>query len=170
MKPDRQQRYLQVEDAARRAGCNGVTVAELRDIMHLHHGSASSVLSTLHDQGRLTMLDERRNRCHVYVVPEHAGGRPEAPRRRTHVAGDAWTQGYDAGVAAAAAEVYESAVAEGRRMNIAAMERHMTAMRMEIMRSRIPRIHNRQCWMVHPECALMAMLRAAQRDAGIQQS
>lgn len=62
-------------------GRTGVTVADLRDITDLHHGQVSSTLSVLHKEGRLARLTEKRDRCQVYVLPEHVDGREEAPRR-----------------------------------------------------------------------------------------
>lgn len=53
----------------------GLTVWELREIANLHHGQASSVLSTLHKAGLIARLTERRNRCHVYVLNEYVGDR-----------------------------------------------------------------------------------------------
>lgn len=54
---------------------DGVTWKELADIMGWHHGQASGVLSTLHKAGRISRLTERRDRCFVYVLPEHVNGR-----------------------------------------------------------------------------------------------
>lgn len=53
----------------------GATVKEIRYMGDLHHGQASSVLSNLHKVGKLALLTERRQRCHVYVLPEHVNGR-----------------------------------------------------------------------------------------------
>jgi hypothetical protein len=57
----------------------GVTVAEARRDLELHHGQASGVLSNLHHGGHLALLAERRNRCHVYVLPENVAGRDTVP-------------------------------------------------------------------------------------------
>lgn len=63
-------------------GRDGITVAELRSQRGVgHHGTASQALSTLEKDGRLTMLAERRGRCHVYVLPRYAEGRDLAPAR-----------------------------------------------------------------------------------------
>lgn len=66
----------------RRAGTYGVTVAELRRALRLHHGQASSVLSTLHKEGRIQRLTERRDRCQVYVSPAYVMGRETVPHGR----------------------------------------------------------------------------------------
>lgn len=47
----------------------GITVTELCDISGWHHGTASGVLSVLHLAGKLDRLVEKRNRCHIYVLP-----------------------------------------------------------------------------------------------------
>jgi hypothetical protein len=53
----------------------GITVKELRIATNWHHGIASSVLTCLHKDGRIARLVEKRDRCHVYVLPEHVNGR-----------------------------------------------------------------------------------------------
>lgn len=63
----------------------GVTVAELRGLAEMHHGQASSALSTMHKAGVLERLTERRSRCQVYVLPEYVGGRETAPHGRTRM-------------------------------------------------------------------------------------
>lgn len=57
------------------SGRVGATWKETADYLHLHHGQASGTLSVLHKAGRIERLAERRNRCHVYVLPEHVDGR-----------------------------------------------------------------------------------------------
>lgn len=61
---------------------NGLTVKELRDLTGMHHGQASSVLSTLHKVGRVDRLNERRDRCLVYVLHGFAGERETQPHGR----------------------------------------------------------------------------------------
>ena len=68
----RQRRVLEVATAMQE---DGVTVAELRTITGWHHGSVSSALTNLHQAGALQRLTEVRNRCKVYVAPEHVNGR-----------------------------------------------------------------------------------------------
>jgi hypothetical protein len=48
----------------------------------MHHGQASSALSVLHKAGRIVRLAEKRNRCHVYVMPNEAVGRVVQPHGR----------------------------------------------------------------------------------------
>lgn len=76
---DRQQRVMKSLEA--REG-KGVTVWEVRQLTSWHHGQASSVLSVLHKEGRIARLTERRNRCHVYVLPEWVNGREVQPHGR----------------------------------------------------------------------------------------
>jgi DNA-binding MarR family transcriptional regulator len=71
----RQQEALRL---VRTAGEHGVTWQELAQRMGLHHGSASGVLSGLHKAGVITRLTEQRNRCQVYVSPQHVAGRTQA--------------------------------------------------------------------------------------------
>jgi hypothetical protein len=72
--------------ALARRGRQGATWRELSDLLATvgvvnHHGSVSGALSNLHRADRVAMLDERRNRCHVYVLPTHVHGRPTVPPR-----------------------------------------------------------------------------------------
>jgi ribosomal protein S25 len=60
----------------------GITVKELRSWYKLHHGQASSALSTLHKKGLLARLSQVRDGCKVYVVPEFVAGRETEPHGR----------------------------------------------------------------------------------------
>lgn len=60
----------------------GITVKELRQSMDWHHGVASSVLSTLHEQGDVARLSQRRDRCSVYVLKSKVEGRETVARKR----------------------------------------------------------------------------------------
>lgn len=63
-------------------GSYGMTVAELRERTGLHHGQASSALTNLHRSNRIDRLTETRDRCKVYVLPQHVNARAvEAPGR-----------------------------------------------------------------------------------------
>lgn len=65
----------------------GVTVSELREHTNWHHGKASSALTALHIGGKIARLTEVRNRCKVYVLPQHVGDREvEQPRRNRSAA------------------------------------------------------------------------------------
>lgn len=57
------------------AGHRGLTWYELGQILNLHHGSASGVLSVLHKAGVIRRLTERRGRSSVYVHPRFVNGR-----------------------------------------------------------------------------------------------
>lgn len=84
-------------------GDYGITVQDLRERTNWHHGQASATLSNLHKSGRIECLDEKRNRCHVYVLPENVEGR--VTRAPGHVKGkpaeerefDAWVAGFHFG-------------------------------------------------------------------------
>lgn len=49
----------------------GRTWRELADEYGWHHGTASGVLSVLHKEGLIARLTYSRQRCKVYVLPEH---------------------------------------------------------------------------------------------------
>jgi DNA-binding MarR family transcriptional regulator len=63
-------------------GSHGLTVQEVREESGWHHGQASSTLSVLHKEGRIARLKERRNRCHVYVLPQYVNDREVQPHGR----------------------------------------------------------------------------------------
>lgn len=68
-------------------GTTGRTVAELRVAMpDYHHGSISSALTNLHRAGTLARLEEKRDRCHVYVLADCVNGRPTQPPGRVRAA------------------------------------------------------------------------------------
>lgn len=62
--------------ALRALGAEGMTVAEFRDLSGIHHGRASGALSVLHLAGHIAMLEEKRLRCHVYVLSDYVNDRP----------------------------------------------------------------------------------------------
>lgn len=73
---------------AAQAGERGLTIVDLREAKgSLHHGKMSSALTNLHKGGRLVRLADRRDRAHIYVLPEHAGERETLPFRanRPHI-------------------------------------------------------------------------------------
>lgn len=62
---------------------NGVTWKELADRLHVHHGTASGVLSVLHLAGKIERLSATRNRCKIYVSPDWVFFRPtEIPKSK----------------------------------------------------------------------------------------
>jgi hypothetical protein len=75
-------RLTAVLEMARMSGVRGVTVKEVREEKNLHHGKASAVLSVLHQRGELVRLQERRDRCQVYVLPRYRLDRDESEHRR----------------------------------------------------------------------------------------
>ena len=64
------------------AGERGVTVHEGRLETGEHHGSVSAALSNLHKAGKIARVDESRDRCKVYVLPDAVGGRRTEPQGR----------------------------------------------------------------------------------------
>jgi hypothetical protein len=68
----------QIVSALRAAGSRGVTVGEMRERSIDHHGTVSGALSNLHKSGSISRLVERRNKCAIYVLPEHVDGRETA--------------------------------------------------------------------------------------------
>jgi hypothetical protein len=69
------QRQQQVLAFLRDVEGMGLTWKEYAEMARLHHGQASGVLSVLHKAGRIARLDEVRNRCKVYVLPEYVNER-----------------------------------------------------------------------------------------------
>lgn len=81
-------------------GSDGATWAEVADALYLHHGQASASLSSLHLEGRIARLKERRQRSQIYVLPEYVGDREVAPYRPNRARIDlhtVWEAGYSAG-------------------------------------------------------------------------
>lgn len=68
-------RQTQVVIDLHAAGPRGMTWKEYASLRGLHHGQASGVLSVLHKANRIARLNERRDRCLVYVHPDHVQGR-----------------------------------------------------------------------------------------------
>jgi hypothetical protein len=69
---ERQSQVIAVLDER---GEHGVTWKELGTILGAHHGTASGVLSVLHKAGHIARLNESRDRCKIYVLPEYVNGR-----------------------------------------------------------------------------------------------
>lgn len=68
----RQQAVLNALDRRWR---HGATWNELGEELDLHHGAISGVLSTLHKQGIICRLTERRSRSQVYILPKYVNQR-----------------------------------------------------------------------------------------------
>jgi hypothetical protein len=122
----------------------GLTVAKLRSLTGWHHGQASSVLSTLHKEGVIARLEEKNNRCHVYVLPENVGDRPTQPfgRRKPTGADESkvWGEGYDLGIR------------EGERRAKASLWEAVGRMQEAILQKQGPKIHSSYslAWMDNP--------------------
>ena len=50
---------------------HGVTLKELADLISIHHGTASGVLSVLHKSGAIVRTIKVRNGCKVYVHQDY---------------------------------------------------------------------------------------------------
>jgi hypothetical protein len=64
-----------VKNVLRTRGSHGITWKELADKTGWHHGTASGALSVLHKDGKIARLTMKRDKCRVYVLPEHVYGR-----------------------------------------------------------------------------------------------
>lgn len=65
------------------AGPHGATWRDIATNLGLHHGGASGVLSVLHKTHHVARLTQTRDRCKIYVLPDHVNGREtEAHGRR----------------------------------------------------------------------------------------
>ena len=53
------------------SGLSGATWKELADSQGWHHGTASGILSVLHQSGAIVRTIKRRNRCKVYVHQDY---------------------------------------------------------------------------------------------------
>lgn len=65
------------------AGVHGATWRDIALALELHHGQASATLSVLHREGIIARLEERRNKCSIYVMPEFVADRPTASAMKT---------------------------------------------------------------------------------------
>jgi DNA-binding MarR family transcriptional regulator len=68
-------RQQAVLDALDRRWRHGATWKELGEELDLHHGAISGVLSTLHKQGYICRLTERRSRSQIYILPKYVNQR-----------------------------------------------------------------------------------------------
>lgn len=62
----------------------GVTWKDVAGELNVHHGTASGVLSVLHKVGLIARLNETRDRCKIYVLPEYVDGRECETQGRSH--------------------------------------------------------------------------------------
>lgn len=69
-------RQSQTLSALQEAGYDGLTWLELANLQGWHHGTASGSLSVLHKVGRIARLAMSRERCRIYVLPDHVADRP----------------------------------------------------------------------------------------------
>lgn len=67
----------------RNAGTYGAIWRDIALALDIHHGQASAALSVLHREGLIARLDEKRNKCSVYVLPEFVNGRSTCDAMKT---------------------------------------------------------------------------------------
>lgn len=60
----------------------GITWKELGEHLQVHHGTASGILSKLHDEGKVVRLKEKRRNNSVYVHPGYEDGRETVARSK----------------------------------------------------------------------------------------
>lgn len=63
-----------------KAGLRGCTTSEIETRLGLDHGTVSGALSGLDEDGKVSMLTEKRSRQSVYVLVGNINGRPLRPR------------------------------------------------------------------------------------------
>ena len=66
----------------------GATWREIGIALNLHHGQASGVLSVLHSAGIISRLEQKRNRCSVYVLNDYVNGRKTSAPSKTKAGSD----------------------------------------------------------------------------------
>lgn len=66
---------------AQRDGCivHEITILRQNGNGYMHHGSVSGALSNLHQHGKISRLESKRNNCHIYVLNEFVDGRELSP-------------------------------------------------------------------------------------------
>jgi len=75
------ERQRHVVDLLASRAAAGMTWRDLSIVTGWHHGTASGALSVLHKAGVICRLDERRDRCAIYVHPDHVHGRTTQEHR-----------------------------------------------------------------------------------------
>lgn len=67
------ERLRKIRDLAYEMGVVGITFKDVDEQLGTHHGQSSGALTNLHKQGALyRMTVYRRDRCSVYIHPDHA--------------------------------------------------------------------------------------------------
>lgn len=135
----------------------GATIADLRaQFDYLHHGSLSSALTNLHRDGRLARLVDKRDRCHIYVLPVDVGDRPveqpTASAYRGAVPSDAQARLNELAREEGHALGWSEGEARGRQEASSRVVQHIDAMRAALGHSQAT--HSDNCWQRHVACAL----------------
>lgn len=76
-------RQQAVINELRSAGAYGAIWRDIALALGLHHGQASAALSVLHREGVIARLNEKRNKCSIYVLPEFVNGRSVSDSAKT---------------------------------------------------------------------------------------
>jgi hypothetical protein len=119
-----------------KSGETGATWGEIGSELGLHHGKVSSILSTLHKEGRISRLKQKRGNSYIYVDNQFVGDREVGQYGRIRKDND-FFDGYKEG----------TADARGAAMMV------LQSVRQPIQP------HNKQCWRDHPACAIKVVVR-----------
>jgi hypothetical protein len=138
---DRQDKTLRLVSRSAR---HGLTVAELREATGWHHGQASSVLSTLHKEGFIARLQEKRERCHIYMLPVYVSGPTDDHGRTRRLT---YEEGYVEGVKDQKRKDQERLLAIVEEMQAAILK----------LRGPIPHSPSNTAWAVNPVQTLDAV-------------
>lgn len=125
-----------------KAGAVGATWGEVADALGLHHGSASGALSSLHKTGMLVRLKEKRGRSSIYVIPQYAWTGETVPYRpNPRAKGDSYEAGRMKGFAQGREHMRQAVLVTVGQMT-------------QTTPASVVRVHDNQCWRIHPRCAL----------------
>lgn len=79
---DNNNRYTKSLAIVEKAGKRGITWEELANKLKTHHGTASGALSTLHKEGMLSRLVDKRGGNSIYVMTRFVSGRKTSSYRQ----------------------------------------------------------------------------------------
>lgn len=116
----------------------GATWFELGGQFGWHHGQSSAALSTLHKEGRISRLKEKRGKSSVYVDKMYVGDRETSSYGVTHK---------EVGMT-------KDAALDQALYNAEVVRRGVRTTRILS--------HNKQCWRDHPDCAIKVVMMQIQ--------
>lgn len=141
--PAPQERMLKTLRYLREREHKGATWFELGQNFDWHHGQSSAVLSTLHREGRISRLKEKRGKSYVYIDNMWIGDRETGKHgRQTHE--DPYSAGYSDGYTAG----YQDGINEAKAMAGLILQNVNDPLT----------LHTGQCWRNHPSCAIKAVI------------